>query len=142
MAMKIIPGLPDDIGRECLMRASLFSRDVMGSVCKTWKNIVCSLLFYQDRKRSGLSQQFLLTYSRSHLSHCKIKLYDPIQQSYEALPRSIFCWRKGGDGGIKFTNGNVAKGAPTMQEVPKIEQPKKTQMLKNCLKQRSQKIQV
>ena len=134
MAMKIIPGLPDDIGRECLLRASLFSHDAMAGVCKTWKNIVCSPLFYQDRKRSGLSQQFLLTCSTSGLSPCIIKLYDPIQQSYEALPRSIFSWRKGGDGGIKSTNGNVATGTPTMQEVPEIEQPKKTQMLKNCLK--------
>jgi len=68
------------------------------------------------------------------LSRCKIKLYDPIQQSYKTLPQSIFSWRKGGDGGIKSTIGNVVIGTPTMQEVLEIEQPKKTQMLKNCLK--------
>ena len=128
MAMNIIPGLPYDIGRECLLRASLLSHDAMAGVCKTWKNIVCSPLFYQDRKRSGLSQQFLLTCSRSGLSRCRIKVYDPIQQSYKTLPRSIFSWRKGGDGGIKSTNGNIATGTPTMQEVPETEPVKKTQM--------------
>ncbi|GLJ14054.1 hypothetical protein SUGI_0224790 [Cryptomeria japonica] len=55
MAMEIIPGLPDDIGRECLLRVPLTSHYKLVRVCKTWKHVVYNALFYQDRKRFGWS---------------------------------------------------------------------------------------
>ncbi|XP_057815573.1 F-box/kelch-repeat protein At1g55270 isoform X3 [Cryptomeria japonica] len=51
MAMEIIPGLPDEIGRQCLLRVPLTSHYKLARVCKTWKHIVHNPLFYQDRNR-------------------------------------------------------------------------------------------
>ncbi|GLJ07613.1 hypothetical protein SUGI_0070880 [Cryptomeria japonica] len=89
MAMEIFPGLPDDIGRRCLLRVPRTSHYTLALVCKTWKNIVCSPLFYQDRKRTGLSQELIvLCWRDSQTDHniCRIKLYDPLQNSFETLP--------------------------------------------------------
>ncbi|GLJ14053.1 hypothetical protein SUGI_0224780 [Cryptomeria japonica] len=58
--MKILPGLPDDIGRECLLRVPLTSHYKLARVCKIWKDNVYNPLFYQDRKRSGLSQKLII----------------------------------------------------------------------------------
>ncbi|GLJ14056.1 hypothetical protein SUGI_0224820 [Cryptomeria japonica] len=86
--MEIIPGLPDDISRECLLRVSLTSHYKLACVCKTWKEIVYNPIFYQDRKRFGLSQELIILpcWGGKTKKGCRIKLYDPLERSCETLP--------------------------------------------------------
>ncbi|XP_057824460.2 F-box/kelch-repeat protein At1g80440-like [Cryptomeria japonica] len=83
--MEIIPGLPNDISRECLVRVRWPKHYKLSSVSKTWKTVVTSPLFYKNRKKFGASQELII------LSVCfgydyRIVIYDPLQKSYQILP--------------------------------------------------------
>ncbi|KAF6172940.1 hypothetical protein GIB67_035494 [Kingdonia uniflora] len=54
--MELIPGLPNDVARECLIRVPYNHFSSIPSVSKTWKQEVESEQFHQMRKTSGLSR--------------------------------------------------------------------------------------
>eukprot|EP00253_Pinus_taeda_P031635 PITA_31635 len=57
--MEIIPNIPDDLGQECLLRVPYKSHDQLKTVCRSWDVLVSSPRFYEDRKISGTSEQFI-----------------------------------------------------------------------------------
>ncbi|ESQ27079.1 hypothetical protein EUTSA_v10018763mg [Eutrema salsugineum] len=58
--MELIPNLPDDVARECLLRTSYKQFPVIASVCKGWNCEVSLSQFFQQRKASGHSQELLI----------------------------------------------------------------------------------
>ncbi|KAH9317004.1 hypothetical protein KI387_018773, partial [Taxus chinensis] len=85
--------LPDDIGRECLLRVPLRSHSDMAAVCKRWKNTVKNPIFYQDRKKLGFSQHLIIVVDEANpTSLCesgyRLSIYDPLQNSRQIL-RSV-----------------------------------------------------
>lgn len=84
-AMEIIPGLPNDLSRECLLRVPCSSHYKLTSVCNSWENIVTNPRFYKNRKKFGASQELIILSVRVD-NDFTIKLYDPLQKSLETLP--------------------------------------------------------
>lgn len=58
--MELIPNLPYDVARECLLRSSYKQFPVMASVCRGWNREVSLSEFFQQRKASGHSQELLI----------------------------------------------------------------------------------
>ncbi|GLJ06603.1 hypothetical protein SUGI_0042840 [Cryptomeria japonica] len=90
----VIPSLPEEIGRECLLRVPYKCHPNLMCVCRKWESVVKSPRFYQDRKRFGFKQQFLCLAatlpadnSKEHGKRVRrICAYDPVDGSCETLP--------------------------------------------------------
>ena len=54
--MDLIPGLPDDVARQCLIRVSYEKFSTISAVCKVWKNEVDDPDFFLHRKTAGHSR--------------------------------------------------------------------------------------
>ncbi|RWR77671.1 F-box/kelch-repeat-like protein [Cinnamomum micranthum f. kanehirae] len=51
--MELIPGLPEEIGLECLIRLPYTCHHAARSVCKRWRELIDGRDFFQLRKQSG-----------------------------------------------------------------------------------------
>ncbi|KZV56085.1 F-box/kelch-repeat protein-like [Dorcoceras hygrometricum] len=58
--MELIPGLPDDVGLECLIRICQESFPCVASVCRKWKDTVRGPEFWQRRKAANLAQKVVV----------------------------------------------------------------------------------
>ncbi|GLJ04651.1 hypothetical protein SUGI_0000660 [Cryptomeria japonica] len=89
--MEIFPRLPEEVGRECLLRVSFRSHSTLRAVCKSWQAVVDSPCFNQDRKRSATSEQCVFfiqalpapadsVIEKAHrVPTYALTLYDPLQ---------------------------------------------------------------
>ncbi|KAK1319470.1 F-box/kelch-repeat protein SKIP20 [Acorus calamus] len=59
MEENLIPGLPDDIGMECLVRVPHRYHCHLRSVCRRWRDLLSLPLFYSLRDRSGTAEDLL-----------------------------------------------------------------------------------
>ncbi|KAF2298228.1 hypothetical protein GH714_020382 [Hevea brasiliensis] len=57
--LQLIPGLPDEIAMECLVRVPYQFHSNMKSVCHTWQNLISHPYFYQQRRKSGISEHLV-----------------------------------------------------------------------------------
>ncbi|GLJ19219.1 hypothetical protein SUGI_0345300 [Cryptomeria japonica] len=57
---EIFPGLPEDIGLDFLQRVPFTSHPNLRAVCRSWRNVMSNPVFYQDRKRLGKEDDFLV----------------------------------------------------------------------------------
>ncbi|GKU92280.1 hypothetical protein SLEP1_g6030 [Rubroshorea leprosula] len=55
----LIPGLPDEIAMECLVRVSCQFHSNMKSVCHSWRSLISSPLFYRERIKSGAAEHLV-----------------------------------------------------------------------------------
>ncbi|CAK9174638.1 unnamed protein product [Ilex paraguariensis] len=58
--MKIIPGLPDDVGLDCLIRVPYQHFSSITSVCRSWKVEIELPEFWRWRKAAGVCQQIIV----------------------------------------------------------------------------------
>ncbi|KDP29533.1 hypothetical protein JCGZ_19246 [Jatropha curcas] len=56
---QLIPGLPDEIAMECLVKVPCQFHSNMKSVCHSWQNLISNPSFYQLRLKSGNSEQLI-----------------------------------------------------------------------------------
>lgn len=56
---RLIPGLPDEIAMECLIRVPLEFHSNMKSVCLKWRNLISDASFYQERLKSDTAEQLV-----------------------------------------------------------------------------------
>ncbi|OUZ99506.1 F-box domain [Macleaya cordata] len=55
--MELIPGLPEEIGLECLTRLDYTAHRVSARVCRRWKDLLEGREFYFHRKQAGETHQ-------------------------------------------------------------------------------------
>ncbi|KAF5200611.1 F-box/kelch-repeat protein [Thalictrum thalictroides] len=60
MLMELIPGLPDDLGRECLTHVSYKEFSKFFYICKSWKAEIGSRHFHQLRKANGFNRNIIV----------------------------------------------------------------------------------
>ncbi|KAI3455392.1 hypothetical protein Pfo_012055 [Paulownia fortunei] len=60
MNMDLIPGLPGDVGLECLVRVTHQYFSSVASVCRSWKREIELPEFWQHRKDSGLTRKVVV----------------------------------------------------------------------------------
>ncbi|KAL0415286.1 UNVERIFIED_CONTAM: F-box/kelch-repeat protein SKIP20 [Sesamum latifolium] len=58
--MDLIPGLPDDLGLECLVRVPHQYFSSVSSVCRSWKRWIELPEFWRHRKFSGLTRKVIV----------------------------------------------------------------------------------
>ncbi|KAJ6370619.1 hypothetical protein OIU76_028827 [Salix suchowensis] len=56
---QLIPGLPDEIAMECLVRVPYQFHSNMKSVCHTWLHLISHPSFYQQRLQSGTAEHLV-----------------------------------------------------------------------------------
>eukprot|EP01018_Ginkgo_biloba_P021037 Gb_35243 [translate_table: standard] len=95
--MDLIPSLPEEIGRECLLRVSYKSHYNLKAVCRSWEALVNSSRFYHHRKISGVTEQcvcLIQALPQGDSSQDKrhtappygVTAYDPLHGTWERLP--------------------------------------------------------
>jgi len=95
--MDIIPNIPHEIGRECLLRVTYKSHDNLKAVCRSWEATLSSPRFYEDRKISDTSEQLICLIQaipKGNSADDKwhggpvygLTLYDPLQGTWDRLP--------------------------------------------------------
>ncbi|KAL5729389.1 hypothetical protein ACHQM5_002355 [Ranunculus cassubicifolius] len=99
--MELIPGLPDDLGRECLVRLPYNDFPKFFEVCKTWKTEIESDQFHQQRKSTGLTRALIILTQAADQNHnsslstakknppppaYNLTVYEPEAGSWDRLP--------------------------------------------------------
>jgi len=92
-----IANLPHEIVRQCLLRVNYNSHDNLKVVCRNWETMLTSPLFYEDRKISGTSEQFICLLQaisqgqspqdkRQRSPAYGLTLYYPLEDAWDSLP--------------------------------------------------------
>ncbi|MCL7034514.1 hypothetical protein MKW94_018828 [Papaver nudicaule] len=97
--MEIIPGLPDEIGRECLIRIPYDQFSAASSVSRKWKQEIHSKEFHRQRKIQGFNQSLIALIQSDPISisttkppkiHTtpahRLSLYEPGKNEWHKLP--------------------------------------------------------
>ncbi|XP_074570388.1 F-box/kelch-repeat protein At1g80440-like [Curcuma longa] len=97
MEAELIPGLPDDIALECLLRLPFQAFASARRVCKRWWQEMTSPSFYRLRKASGHARPLvaLIQLHRSGgLGYKNLILFEPTTGVWTPLP-AVFKWSAG-----------------------------------------------
>ncbi|XP_047313800.1 F-box/kelch-repeat protein At2g44130-like [Impatiens glandulifera] len=98
----IIPGLPEELGLECLARLHYKTRPIASRACRRWLDLLESHQFYCLRKQLGYTNQIACllqslpppppeeesrkpTSSVSPAS-CELTMFDPVSREWDRLP--------------------------------------------------------
>lgn len=87
--MELIPGLPNDIGRECLLRVSYEEFPISLEICKGWKTEIESDQFHRLRKANGFTRVLIVltqAAARSPTTANNLAVYEPDTGSWSILP--------------------------------------------------------
>jgi hypothetical protein len=55
-SLQLIPGLPEEIALECLLKVSYKCHPCLQKVCRRWEKEVTDPLFYRERKKAGTTR--------------------------------------------------------------------------------------
>ncbi|XP_050369538.1 F-box/kelch-repeat protein At2g44130-like [Argentina anserina] len=87
-----IPGLPEELGLECLTRLPYSAHPVASRVCRPWRSLLESKEFYHHRKQSGYTRKVACLVQAGVESKLKssspsygIAVFDPMSGSWERL---------------------------------------------------------
>ncbi|XP_042497249.1 F-box/kelch-repeat protein At1g80440-like [Macadamia integrifolia] len=96
--MEMIPCLPDEIARECLIRVPYRGFSTVSAVCRGWKEEIESLQFQQQRKASGLTRPIVVL-TQAHFTgnsggatkysippSYRLTVYEPVTGIWAELP--------------------------------------------------------
>ncbi|GLJ14989.1 hypothetical protein SUGI_0244700 [Cryptomeria japonica] len=87
--MEIIPGLPEDLGMQCLVRVPYRYHCNLRAVCKSWNALLSCQHFYQQRQRHGQCEEGVVSLceSKETESDFDVIIYYPLAQWLERLPQ-------------------------------------------------------
>ncbi|CAN5956588.1 unnamed protein product, partial [Sphagnum jensenii] len=57
----MIPGLPNDVALQCLVRIPVQAHAQLQRVSRKWRELVNSSQYYEERKREGTTMHFVCT---------------------------------------------------------------------------------
>nr|GMD64919.1 F-box/kelch-repeat protein At1g80440-like [Ipomoea batatas] len=90
--MELIPGLPNDVALECLIRISFDQFPKAASVCRAWNGVIKQPEFLRLRKASGLSRPFIAMVESKDVLWgnrpvYRLMLFDPVKgRCYDVPP--------------------------------------------------------
>ncbi|WOL08202.1 F-box/kelch-repeat protein [Canna indica] len=92
---QLIPGLPDDLACECLVRVSVDDFSTVGAVCNKWNRILGSPLFDKHRKSVGAARPIVVLAQLQPRLHSdreasrllfRVSLFEPATRSWSLAP--------------------------------------------------------
>ncbi|OAE21502.1 hypothetical protein AXG93_2116s1160 [Marchantia polymorpha subsp. ruderalis] len=85
--LSLIPGLPDDLAFQCLVRVPRRYHWVLAAVCRRWQETLCSTMFCSKRKEMGLSEGWVYALLRDSSEDLHWHVMDPTQRVWKELPK-------------------------------------------------------
>eukprot|EP01018_Ginkgo_biloba_P037162 Gb_07972 [translate_table: standard] len=82
----LIPGLPDDISYQCLLRVPLESHSNMTRVCSQWRRVIEGQSFYRDRLQNRLEDNWICGLIRDNKYRNSIRAFDTRSKAWIELP--------------------------------------------------------
>ncbi|KAG6474603.1 hypothetical protein ZIOFF_068541 [Zingiber officinale] len=88
MEVEVIPGLPDAVALECLIRLPFSFLRIARRVCKRWRHEISSSSFYRLRKAANVARLFAacVVSNPKHPFEKWVALYDVTEQVWTRLP--------------------------------------------------------
>ncbi|KAJ4959110.1 hypothetical protein NE237_026221 [Protea cynaroides] len=98
MMMELIPCLPDEIARECLIRVPYRGFSTASAVCRGWKEEIESLEFQKQRKVSGFTRPIVVLTQADSIGASagaaknpftpsyRLSIYEPATETWAKLP--------------------------------------------------------
>lgn len=83
---QIIPGLPDDIAYECLLRTPLQSHHTMSRVSSQWRRLLHSADFYTHRSQRSLADTWICALARDNRYTNTVRAFDVTSKTWISLP--------------------------------------------------------
>ncbi|KAG6605867.1 F-box/kelch-repeat protein, partial [Cucurbita argyrosperma subsp. argyrosperma] len=95
---ELIPGLPEELGLDCITRLPYTTHRLASAVCRRWHQLISSRDFYYHRRKSGatrhlacLIQALPPAYTATGWKLCTslsygITVFDPLSQSWDRIP--------------------------------------------------------
>eukprot|EP00249_Psilotum_nudum_P014284 c24750_g1_i1 orf=688-1737(-) len=87
MHPSLLPGLPDDLALQCLLRVSRRSHSSLRSVCRGWRDLLSSSAFFRARLKQNLAQEWLYILLRTSQGQYKWFAFDEESQLWSPLPQ-------------------------------------------------------
>ncbi|XP_019171337.1 PREDICTED: F-box/kelch-repeat protein At1g80440-like [Ipomoea nil] len=90
--MELIPGLPNDVAHECLIRISFDQLSKAASVCRAWNAVIKQPEFRRRRKASALTRPVIVMAQRmdglreSDPSFYRLTLFEPVKRRWRNFP--------------------------------------------------------
>ncbi|CAI5465319.1 unnamed protein product [Closterium sp. Yama58-4] len=81
-----LPGLPDDLAWAILLRVPRSNLQVLRAVCRRWHDSLGSSLYFQARKRLGLTEPWLYASISDWQGHNACVAFDPSSSTWHTLP--------------------------------------------------------
>ncbi|CAI5480951.1 unnamed protein product [Closterium sp. Yama58-4] len=81
-----LPGLPDDLAWAILLRVPRSNLQVLKAVCRRWHDSLGSSLYFQARKRLGLTEPWLYASISDWQGHNACVAFDPSSTTWHTLP--------------------------------------------------------
>ncbi|CAI7766134.1 unnamed protein product [Closterium sp. NIES-53] len=81
-----LPGLPDDLAWAILLRVPRSNLQVLKTVCRRWHDSLGSSLYFQARKRLGLTEPWLYASISDWQGHNACVAFDPSSSTWHTLP--------------------------------------------------------
>eukprot|EP00246_Nothoceros_aenigmaticus_P012433 TRINITY_DN3858_c0_g1_i1.p1 TRINITY_DN3858_c0_g1~~TRINITY_DN3858_c0_g1_i1.p1 ORF type:complete len:352 (+),score=45.10 TRINITY_DN3858_c0_g1_i1:218-1273(+) len=83
----LLPGLPNDLALQCLVRVPRRYHGVMRGVSKAWAELVSYHHMHWLRKQLGFSEGWLYTLSRDQTGVIQFHVLDPYRRQWRELPK-------------------------------------------------------
>ncbi|GLJ09286.1 hypothetical protein SUGI_0105610 [Cryptomeria japonica] len=85
----IIPGLPEDLGLQCLVKVPYKFHNHLRAVCKSWNAVLSSPIFYKERERHEECEEGIAyLYQGERPTDWEVIIYYPYGKWWEILPRT------------------------------------------------------
>ncbi|KAJ7235919.1 hypothetical protein O6H91_10G035600 [Diphasiastrum complanatum] len=82
---RLIPGLPDDVALDCLLRVPLSYHGVMKGVSRVWLRVLRSSKFYEERRKLKLLDSWLIVVFTDH------SLTENVYCMYDLNSKQLMC---------------------------------------------------
>ncbi|KAH8973342.1 hypothetical protein BDL97_01G041700 [Sphagnum fallax] len=85
-ASELLPGLPDDLAIECLIRVPRFYHRKLRVVCKGWRSLLAGKNYYHQRRTLGKAEEWVYVIKRDREGRISWHAFDPRYQLWQPLP--------------------------------------------------------
>uniref|UniRef100_J3LKD7 F-box domain-containing protein n=1 Tax=Oryza brachyantha TaxID=4533 RepID=J3LKD7_ORYBR len=82
----LLPGLPDDLAINCLMRVPRVEHPNLRLVCKRWNRLLSGNYYYSLRKKLGMAEEWVFVFKRDRDRKISWHAFDPVHQVWKSLP--------------------------------------------------------
>ncbi|KAL2622613.1 hypothetical protein R1flu_002818 [Riccia fluitans] len=91
MNSDLLPGLPEDVAFECLLRVSITAFPQLKGVCRRWGQLVSSKDFFEERKKAGATRNCIC------IVQTLPEIQEPVGSKHTKAPEfgiTVFDWQK------------------------------------------------